>query len=272
MKLIKYLALIALLAATAAAQNTVAYGALTASSTNCSVTGSCVVLQLPPNAASASITLTGTFSATVQFEAAGDNSTFAAINAVPMPSGAPVGSATATGQWLLAVGGLTTLRVRVSSYSSGTVTAWLNATPAPFGTAGAVAQVGGTDKNGAQQTLAVSTSGQAQVLNPGFGPSFAAVASTATFTSGATLTLGRTYDIFLTYAGVTGTYTTCTVQPQAQDVAGNVASIGSAQATTPANGTTVVTNLTAAGTAMRFVFACAAYGTAGTLIINPVWH
>lgn len=82
----------------------------------------CVVLNVAYNASSAVVTISGTFSATVQFEASGDSANFVNVNAFPLPtlgSGA-VQSATAGGQWVVPIAGYQVLRVRCSAFTSGT--------------------------------------------------------------------------------------------------------------------------------------------------------
>ena len=102
-------------------------GNLTASSTDCSAANACVILLLPNGTASATIGLSGTFSGTVQFEATNAatpaTSTFIAIAGFPAGQTASVTSSTSTGLWTFDATGLTALRARVSSYSSGAITA-----------------------------------------------------------------------------------------------------------------------------------------------------
>lgn len=112
-----------------------AQGNITAASTNCSVANSCVTLNLLNTAGGASITLTGTFSATLQFEVSGDNGvTWAA---------ASTASSTAVGVTNISVAGYTNLRVRCSTYVSGTVNATLysGAGSIRSGSGGGISQV-----------------------------------------------------------------------------------------------------------------------------------
>ena len=114
-------------------------GNLTAAGSSCT-SSNCVSMTLGPNAASASVTLNGTFTATIQFEESADGQTFIAASAAPHPSGALVSSATGTGTWVIPVAGMLVVRARVSSYTSGTVSASLYPSSAPF----VVQQTGGT--------------------------------------------------------------------------------------------------------------------------------
>lgn len=106
-------------------------GSLTAASASCLSTN-CVELILPPDTGSVTVQLSGTFSATAQFEGTNGpaSATYVSVNGSPFPSGAAVSSATATGTWVFSVPGLTRFRVRVSSYTSGTVTARIQASRA----------------------------------------------------------------------------------------------------------------------------------------------
>lgn len=93
------------------------FGTITASSTDCTVASSCVSLPLGSAAGGATITLTGTFSATLQFEVSGDNGT--------TWTAASTASSTSTGVTNISVAGYTNLRVRCSAFTSGTVNATL---------------------------------------------------------------------------------------------------------------------------------------------------
>lgn len=69
----------------------------------------------------ATIYISGTWVATVQFEGTTDGTNYFSLNALPVTGGALVTSTTANGQWQINTGGLANLRARVSSYTSGTV-------------------------------------------------------------------------------------------------------------------------------------------------------
>jgi hypothetical protein len=128
-------ALVAFVAPVAFAQNSASNsGLITSSGSSCSTPTNCVVLVLPSDASTAAVTLAGTFSATVQFEMSADGVNFVAANAAPQPTGATVNSATAAGTWSMPVAGMTYLRTRASSFSSGQVNVFLQATSgaAPF--------------------------------------------------------------------------------------------------------------------------------------------
>lgn len=69
-----------------------------------------------------SIQITGTWTATLQFEGSLDGGTFVALSAVPTDSGTTVTSTTSNGVWRASAGGLAHVRVRMSAYTSGTAT------------------------------------------------------------------------------------------------------------------------------------------------------
>jgi hypothetical protein len=78
-------------------------------------------LDIAANIGSVVIQLAGTFSATIQFEASGDDDDWVGVNGVPVGGGAPVTSATAPGAWLITGSGFFGVRARVSSYASGII-------------------------------------------------------------------------------------------------------------------------------------------------------
>lgn len=108
-------------------------GTITILGASCAVTNACVVLPLGAAASSASITLTGSWTATVQFEASPDGgTTWVAINGTPPSSTTAVTSSTANGAWTFNVGSMTHLRARASALASGTVGVNINASAAPI--------------------------------------------------------------------------------------------------------------------------------------------
>ena len=104
------------------AQNQRADGTLTAQDSGaCTTAGACLSLRLNSNAGASVVQLTGTFSGTVQFEGSADGNTWVAIAATPVAGGSAVTSATGTGAWGMNVSGLSYVRARCSTYTSGTV-------------------------------------------------------------------------------------------------------------------------------------------------------
>lgn len=100
---------------------TFATGNLTSSASSCSVANNTAVmlLHLPSNAVGAAFTTSGTYSATVQFAASGDNQATWPVSE---------GSATSPGTTSVTLNGLTDLCIRVSAYTSGTIVATINVT------------------------------------------------------------------------------------------------------------------------------------------------
>ena len=96
-------------------------------STTCPGSG-CVTLGVS-GVGGVGVQITGTFTATVQFEGSVDGVTYAAMNMTPIASTSAVTSATAGGIWSGGVGGLSVVRVRVSAYTSGTVTVRIQNAP-----------------------------------------------------------------------------------------------------------------------------------------------
>jgi hypothetical protein len=90
---------------------------LTTAGANCAVPTACVVHNIA-GYAGATVTLSGTFIATVQFEASSDGTIWSAITGYPVTTGAGVTAATATGNWQFSVGGVKFLRVRCSAITT----------------------------------------------------------------------------------------------------------------------------------------------------------
>src|SRR5208282_4628765 len=86
----------------------------------CTTATRCVVATLQQNSGGVSVTLSGTWSATVQFEGSADNVKFAGLSVRPLAGSSAVRSATGNGVWVVNVSGLSTVRVRASAYTSGT--------------------------------------------------------------------------------------------------------------------------------------------------------
>lgn len=123
---------LALLGPPAFAQNGIT-GNLTAASTDCTTTNSCLILHIPEGMGGATIGLSGTFSATLQFEGSADpltvvesSAVYRAMLATPSNSSTAASSATAGGIWQVNVSAYKRIRVRVSAYTSGTVAAEIN--------------------------------------------------------------------------------------------------------------------------------------------------
>mgnify|MGYP003645769116 CR=1 FL=1 len=68
-----------------------------------------------------SVYVSGTWVATLQFEASVDGTNYFSVNALPIAAGIITTSSTANGQWQADVSGYANFRVRASAYTSGTV-------------------------------------------------------------------------------------------------------------------------------------------------------
>jgi len=106
---------------------------ITAAGSSCTTAGACAVIQLSTtNTGSVTFTISGTFSATLQFEvlADGTEANKSSVNCVPPNSTTAVTSTTAAGTWTCNVPGAQVFRVRCSAYTSGTAVVALNASNA----------------------------------------------------------------------------------------------------------------------------------------------
>lgn len=120
MKRLHLLLALALLAPSLEAQDptsfsTSAVGSITAANAACLST-TCVWLTAPYTAGSLSLQISGTFVATLQFEASVNGSVWSAINSSSQQT-----STTAPGLWSFTLSGTQMFRVRASAYTSGTV-------------------------------------------------------------------------------------------------------------------------------------------------------
>ncbi len=119
---------------------------VTAQSSDCSTAKSCVSLSKSANDASAIIQITGTFSATLQFEATADGSTWVSISGSLLDGSATGTSTTSTGAWSFSATGLIGLRARCSTYSSGTASVTVQSAQYGGSSGGGGGSVSGTVK------------------------------------------------------------------------------------------------------------------------------
>lgn len=106
-----------------------ATGQMSAQGTTCAVSGACVVTPtIPPSAGAAAFTISGNAGGnTIQFEASADSQTsWVALNVTPTNSTTAVTSATGNGTWQANVAGYTNVRLRTSTYVSGTPQGTIN--------------------------------------------------------------------------------------------------------------------------------------------------
>lgn len=140
----RIIAVLVLLAGMAYGQQT-SSGSLTAATTDCSIGAGCVTMALS-NAGGATISLSGAFVATVQFEVSNDGGvTYTSGYGTPLAGGTSVSSSTGTGFWSFPVSGITHIRARVSAYTSGTVVVKMSAgSPSARGSGGSGTPGGAT--------------------------------------------------------------------------------------------------------------------------------
>lgn len=167
--------------ALASAQQSRRSGSLTAASASCLDTN--CVLQDVQGYGTLGVQITGTITATIQFEQSNDNSNWAAWTVTPVTGGASVTSATATGQWAGTVAGVHYIRVRVSAFTSGPVvvttqaaSARLNSAPGSLGTFATLAVGSGvpTATKPIDATFSANTNEQFLFFNNNAGASAAA--------------------------------------------------------------------------------------------------
>lgn len=140
-----------------------ATGSITAEGTTCATTNACVSLPLVNsiNASSGGVGIVVSANAgsnTLSFEGTADGVTWVALNATPLNSTSPATSTTSTGTWQANVAGLVGVRVRCSSYSSGTSVVSIQASTAS-------ARLGGGGAGSGTVTLVSGTSHQVDVAS-----------------------------------------------------------------------------------------------------------
>jgi hypothetical protein len=97
------------------------------SSASCPGTG-CLTLSVS-GVGGVGVQVSGTFSGTLTFEGSVDGITYAALNLTPINSSTGASTTTTTGVWSGGVGGLAIVRVRMSSYTSGTAVVTIQNAP-----------------------------------------------------------------------------------------------------------------------------------------------
>lgn len=171
-----------------------ASGVITTHGTDCSTATNCLVVSLPQDKGGATLTLSGTWTGTIQFEATGDGgATWTAVSVTPLASTTTVTSTTANGTWQVNMSGFTGIRMRSSASMTGSATATITPSAASArngggGGGGTVTSVSGTAN---QIDVATGTTTPVVSLDAAINlPGNITVTSghTATIASGATLT------------------------------------------------------------------------------------
>lgn len=98
-----------------------ARAAITTTTCTPTVQTGCVVVPLHQysQARSVAVQVSGTWSGQLEFEGSNDNSTYYRLKAYPVPNGAFVSSTVNNGAWTVDGAGLSWMRVRASSFTSG---------------------------------------------------------------------------------------------------------------------------------------------------------
>jgi hypothetical protein len=96
----------------------------------CTTARACIVLTLGPTDSTADITANGTFTGTAQIEATLGNGQWTSLACPTFSQGSAVNSFTAAGGWQCDVSGKTQIRLRISSYTSGSAVVALASGPA----------------------------------------------------------------------------------------------------------------------------------------------
>src|ERR1035438_2815857 len=136
-----------LLLAIALSMTTVGWAAssvITTNGTTCSPATNCLVVSLPQDKGGATLTLSGTWTGTIQFEATGDGgATWVAVSVTPLNSTTTATSTTANGTWQVNTAGFTGLRMRASAAVTGSAFATINPSAASARSGGSSSSGGG---------------------------------------------------------------------------------------------------------------------------------
>lgn len=169
-----------------------ASGKITTSASSCSVSNvSCLIVNLPEDKGGATLTLSGTWTGTITFEASGDGgTTWTAVNCTPLGSTTAVTSSTSNGTWQVNMAGFTGIRMRASATMTGSAVATITPSAASART------------NGGGASLSLSASSPIVVSpNPITGTGTISCPTCATG-SGASVTYQGTVPAIATFAWV----------------------------------------------------------------------
>lgn len=119
----KHLFVLIVMLAACTAVNAQQNQVLSAASSDCSVTNSCLVYGIDPTAGGATLTVSANSGGnTLQFEATGGGTLWVALNATPSNSSTAASSTTSTGTWQVNVAAYVKVRIRMSTQTSGNST------------------------------------------------------------------------------------------------------------------------------------------------------
>lgn len=106
---------------------------ITTNATTCATAGACLVVSVPQDTGGAALTISGTWTGTISFEATADGgTTWVAIDVMPVADTTLVSSTTANGVWQVNMTGLTGIRMRSSASMTGSALATINRSNASF--------------------------------------------------------------------------------------------------------------------------------------------
>lgn len=130
---------------------------ITTNGSDCSVSTRCLVVSLPQDKGGATLTLSGTWTGTMQFEATGDGGiTWSSVNVLPLNSTTAVTSSTSNGTWQVNMSGFTGIRIRSSASMTGSAVATITPSAASFAqrVTGGSGGIGNANYTGTQNVLA----------------------------------------------------------------------------------------------------------------------
>ena len=153
--------LLLVLLATLVPQLWAASSIITTNGTTCVPATNCLVYNMPQDDGGATLTVSGTWTGTISFEATGDGgTTWVAVNVMPLNSTTAVTSTTANGTWQVNTAGFTGLRMRGSATMTGSALATINPSAASARNGGSSGGGGGNANY--TGTLAIFRKAQAQ--------------------------------------------------------------------------------------------------------------
>jgi hypothetical protein len=165
---------------------------------------------------------------TVAFEATIDNGTWFAISATPVAGGATVTSTSADGQWIASTSGYYAVRIRVSAFTSGSMTVSIVITPGQSKTgAQVITAAGALEVTGSSNAGSGASTGLITVQGNAGGTPIPITGMLTASTDGYATTSPPTYSnntfqpLSLTTAGALRTDSSATTQPVSGTITAN---------------------------------------------------